>query len=64
MAWVVQAAGRPEMAAADFHFRFDATTVGFAAAGQWELRADPVLQHQLFHMGALVREVARAEWRH
>eukprot|EP00974_Lingulodinium_polyedra_P051946 4996166-Lingulodinium_polyedra.AAC.1 len=25
MAWVAQAAGRPEVAAAGFHFRFDAT---------------------------------------
>ena len=64
MAWAVQAAGHPACAAAVFRFRFDATAIGFAAAGRWELHAGPLLQHQLFHLGALVREVARAEWQH
>ena len=64
MAWSVQAAPQGPFRGARFCFRFDATAVGLVAAGEWQLRADPLLQHQLFHMGALVREVAAADWAH
>lgn len=64
MAWAVQAATRPELERAAFEFQFDATYIGDAASGAACIRADEAMGEQLFGLGALVRELVPAEWKH